>query len=111
MRYLAIAALLALAAGVSADLLWDNGPFDMGSAAGNGKGTSTYFGKVDLQIAEDFEVGAPGWSVYDIHFEGLCFFGNLQVDYITVEFFKDGGNGASSFVVPAAGRTSSGASS
>ena len=92
MRYLAIAALLALAAGASADLLWDNGPFDLGSAAGNGKGTATAFGQVDLQIAEDFEVPAPGWLVYDIHFEGLCFYGGLNVDYVTVEFFKPNGD-------------------
>jgi hypothetical protein len=93
MRYLAIALLLGLAASANAVVLWDNGPFDYGNAAGNGKGTSTYFGQVDLQVADDFEVGAPGWSVTDGHFEGLCFFGNLQVDYITVAFFQDGGNG------------------
>jgi hypothetical protein len=95
MRYYAILGLLLLAAGATADqvVVWDNGPFDLDNAAGNGKGTQTYFGQVDLQVADDFEVSPPGWVLTGGHFEGLCFFGNLQVDYITVEFFNDGGNG------------------
>lgn len=91
-RVLVLLAVAAFVMPTFADLLWDNGPFDLGNAFGNGKGTNTLFGQVDLQTADDFEVPAPGWYVNDGHFEGLCFNGNLQVDYITVEFFEDGGD-------------------
>jgi hypothetical protein len=90
MRYLCIAALLASAGCAWADLLWDNGPFDEGNAVGNGKGTGTYFGRAWLEAADDFEVSGPGWIVNGAHFEGLCFFGNLQVDSVIVAFYEDG---------------------
>jgi hypothetical protein len=43
----------------------------------------------DLQIADDFQVSAPGWLISDGYMEGLCFFANPQIDYITVEFFEN----------------------
>jgi len=79
---------------IASGLLWDNGPFDdPGGGHGNGKGINTMWGKTDLQMADDFLVPAPGWLVSDGHIEGICFNGNLQVDFITVEFFEDTGGG------------------
>jgi hypothetical protein len=92
MRYLGILALLCVAGGASAGILWDNGPFDEGYAIGNGKGTNTYFGQVDLQAADDFALEVAS-VITDFHFEGLSLFGTLQVDYITFELFEDTGGG------------------
>jgi hypothetical protein len=95
MRWLLLAGLLVLTASAASAqwwyLLWDNGPFDGDLAIGNGKGTETYFGQIDMQVADDFEVSDPGWWIDRVHFEGLCFFGGLQVDYVTVEIFRDNG--------------------
>ncbi len=79
---------------IASGLLWDNGPNDdFGNSHGNGKGINTMWGKTDLQIADDFLVPPPGWLVSDGHVEGICFSGNLQIDFITVEFFEDTGGG------------------
>ena len=79
---------------ISSGLLWDNGPFDHPNGGrGNTKGINTRFGKSDLQIADDFLVPAPGWSVSDGHMEGLCFNSNPLIDHINVEFFEDTGAG------------------
>lgn len=95
MRCLLLMGLLCCAAsacaGDSPYLLWDNGDFDADLAIGNGKGTDTYFGQIDMQVADDFGVPPPGWIIDEAHFEGLCLFGSLQVDYLTVEFFRDQG--------------------
>lgn len=78
---------------IKTGVLWNNGPFDDTQIRGNTKGMNTFFGQNDLQVADDFQVPSPGWLVSDGHMEGLCFFVNLQIDYITVEFFEDDGTG------------------
>jgi hypothetical protein len=73
------------------NMLWDNGPWTCWGG-GNCRGENTIHGKYWLEIADDFIVEYKNWTVINGHFEGLCNYGNLQVDSVLVRFFNDLGD-------------------